>query len=120
MIITTALQSNLNSLYFWSIIKSRKDFVPLGEHIKFYKSHSLISAVPVVLDEMGKSYIEEASLHPHHTTHMKEKESKMPASKLFTWRVDVFSTTHFPFLCESRSIFAPSSSASSSGFISRI
>lgn len=38
----------------------------------------------------------------------------------FTWRVDVFKTTHFPFLWESRSMLAPSSSASSSGFISKI
>ena len=37
-----------------------------------------------------------------------------------TYRVDVFNTTHFPFLWESRSMFAPSSSASSSGFISKI
>lgn len=38
----------------------------------------------------------------------------------FTWRVEVFNTTHFPFLWESRSTLAPSSSASSSGFISKI
>jgi len=41
-------------------------------------------------------------------------------ASLHTCLVDVFRTTHFPFLCESRSMLAPSSSASSSGFISKI
>lgn len=54
-----------------------------------------------------------------HTRQSFRQKHKLARNHL-TWRVDVFNTTHLPFLCESRSIFAPSSSASSSGFISKI
>ena len=36
--------------------------------------------------------------------------------KITTWRVEVLITAHFPFLCESRSTLAPSSS----GYVQQI